>query len=106
MKPGSRSRSKPLHPPGARPLHRHTVRFEFSDPGARKVCLAGTFNSWRPETGQMERKDDGGWFIDVQLAPGTYEYRLVVDGNWRPDPNASHAIVNPFGERNSLVTVE
>jgi len=39
------------------------------------------------------------------LAPGTYEYCLVVDGQWMPDPLASETVPNPFGGRNSLLKV-
>ena len=81
------------------------VHFEFIDPAARKVCVAGSFNNWKPESGRMIRAGNGKWAMDIKLKPGTYEYRLVVDGNWRPDPSADHAIMNPFGERNSLLTV-
>ncbi len=81
------------------------VYFEFSDPTAQKVCLAGTFNDWKPEAGRMTRTESGKWAANLKLEPGTYEYRLVVDGNWRPDPNAVNAVINPFGERNSLLTV-
>ena len=82
-----------------------SVHFEFSSTLARKVCVAGTFNDWKPETTEMIRVENGRWVKDLVLPAGTYEYRLVVDGVWMPDPNADHAVMNPFGERNSLLTV-
>jgi hypothetical protein len=39
------------------------------------------------------------------LAPGTYEYCLVVDGQWMPDPLAKETVPNPFGGRNSVLKV-
>ena len=81
------------------------VHFEFEDPTAHKVCLAGTFNNWKADKGEMTRLGNGKWAKDLNLSPGTYEYRMVVDGHWKPDPNADHTILNPFGERNSLLTV-
>jgi hypothetical protein len=84
---------------------RHLVHFELVNTVARKVCLAGSFNNWKPEDGQMARLGDGKWSKDLALAPGIYEYRLVIDGEWIPDPRADHTVVNPFGERNSLLTV-
>jgi hypothetical protein len=39
------------------------------------------------------------------LAPGTYEYCLVVDGQWIPDPLARESVPNPFGGRNSVLNV-
>jgi 1,4-alpha-glucan branching enzyme len=82
-----------------------TVHIELIHPSATKVCVAGTFNDWKPETGEMKRLDKGRWVKNLALRPGTYEYRLVVDGRWMPDPRADHAVVNVFGERNSLLTV-
>lgn len=80
------------------------VHFELTHPSATDVCVAGTFNDWRPEKGRMKR-DRGKWTRDLTLDPGTYEYRLVVDGRWIADPLAEHSVLNPFGERNSLLTV-
>ena len=37
------------------------------------------------------------------LAPGTYEYCLVVDGQWISDPLANETVANPFGGRNSIL---
>ena len=91
-----------------RPRHSHSdhaVHLEWSNPAARRVSVAGTFNNWAPEKGQMHRVDNGTWVVDLLLKPGTYEYRLVVDGKWIADPNSDHNVLNPFGERNSLLTV-
>lgn len=82
----------------------HLVHFELTDSSATKVCVAGTFNNWKPEEGEM-RRSDGKWTKDIALERGTYEYRLVVDGQWMPDPRANQSVVNPFGEQNSLMTV-
>ena len=48
---------------------------------------------------------DGRWLKQLVLAPGVYEYRLVVDGEWMPDPLASETAPNPFGETNSVLRV-
>ena len=47
----------------------------------------------------------GNWWKETSLAPGTYEYCLVVDGEWMPDPRAKESVANPFGGRNSIVHV-
>jgi 1,4-alpha-glucan branching enzyme len=83
----------------------HVVHFQLANPSARRVCVAGTFNNWQAQAGVMARGSDGVWARDFKLKPGTYEYRLVVDGKWMPDPQADHSVVNGFGERNSLLTV-
>ena len=56
------------------------VRFEFTDPTASTVCIAGTFNHWQPEAKPMQPSGSGRWLKETFLPPGTYEYCLVVDG--------------------------
>ena len=81
------------------------VRFEFTDPAARTVCLAGSFNQWQPEAKTLHSSGAGNWWKVTDLAPGTYEYCLVVDGQWRPDPRARESVANPFGGQNSVLHV-
>ena len=47
----------------------------------------------------------GRWLKELVLPPGTYEYLFVADGRWLPDPLAQATTPNPFGGRNSVVTV-
>jgi 1,4-alpha-glucan branching enzyme len=81
------------------------VRFEFTHPTATTVCIAGTFNHWQPEAKTLHPAGGGRWHKETELAPGTYEYCLVVDGQWMPDPLAKETVPNPFGGRNSVLTV-
>jgi hypothetical protein len=81
------------------------VRFEFTDAKATSVCLAGTFNHWQPESKTPHSTSTGRWWKEIALAPGTYEYCLVVDGQWMPDPLARETVPNPFGGRNSVLKV-
>jgi 1,4-alpha-glucan branching enzyme len=81
------------------------VRFEFTHPTAKTVCIAGTFNHWQPEAKALHSSGAGNWWKETSLAPGTYEYCLVVDGAWIPDPQAMESVANPFGGRNSILKV-
>jgi len=81
------------------------VRFDFTDPSAKLVCIAGTFNNWQPESKTLHSSGVGNWWKETALKPGTYEYCLVVDGKYIPDPLAKESIPNPFGGRNSILTV-
>ena len=85
--------------------HSRTIRIEFTDEVAAAVSIAGTFNDWRPDATPMVRSEQGRWVKDIALSPGTYEYRLVVDGVWIPDPAAAESVPNPFGDRNSVLKV-
>ena len=85
--------------------HVEPVRFEFSHPTATTVCVAGTFNDWQASAKPLHPLGDGHWLKETNLPPGTYEYCLVVDGHWMPDPLAKESVPNPFGGMNSLLTV-
>lgn len=82
-----------------------TVHLEFTHPGASTVCVAGSFNDWRTEATPMIPMGDGHWKKRLVLPPGTYEYCLVVDGTWMPDPSAMETVPNPFGGQNSVLKV-
>ena len=70
------------------------------------VCVAGTFNNWHHTTAKaMQSSGAGNWWKETDLAPGTYEYCLVVDGQWMPDPLARETVPNPFGGKNSILNV-
>ena len=83
----------------------HPVHVEFSHPVAGAVAIAGTFNDWRPEATPMVSMGDGRWLKELALPPGTYEYLFVADGEWLCDPLVQETVPNPFGGRNSVLTV-
>ncbi len=85
--------------------HLIPVHFEFTSPTATTVCIAGAFNHWNPDTKPMHLSADGHWWKESYMSPGSYEYCLVVDGRWIPDPLARESVPNPFGGRNSVLTV-
>lgn len=81
------------------------VRFEFDHPTATMVFVAGDFNDWSPLAKPMRATGGGHWLKETALAPGTYEYCLVVDGQWMADPLAPQDVPNPYGGRNSILKV-
>jgi 1,4-alpha-glucan branching enzyme len=80
-------------------------RFEFTDKAAHAVCVAGSFNDWKPEAKTLHGDGSGKWWKETPLKPGTYEYCFVVDGKWIPDPAAKESIANPFGGTNSVLKI-
>jgi 1,4-alpha-glucan branching enzyme len=82
------------------------VTFEFYAPEARKVILAGSFNNWRTNEASLIRDKSGRWTVSVDLPPGRYEYRYVVDGNWSNDQRPTERVANPFGSYNSVLEVK
>jgi len=92
--------------PSPKPESRTTVRLEYRTPEAKRVSVAGTFNGWQPDGTPMRQDGDGVWAVELELLPGAYEYRFVVDGTcWCSDPNATDAALNPFGDYNAVLRV-
>lgn len=89
----------------APPVDLQRVRFGYFNPDAREVFLAGSFNDWDRRATPMKRDALGDWSVDVELPPGEYRYRLVVDGEWRDDPSAQQTAQNPFGGYDAVLVV-
>ena len=81
------------------------VRVELSYPQAQKAFIAGTFNNWQPATTPLKNVGNGRWATDLELSPGRYEYRFVIDGQWISDPQAKDYLPNPYGGFNSVLSV-
>ena len=81
------------------------VTFNFHDPEAGMVAIAGTFNDWHPSATPMVPLGHGHWAKALELKPGIYESLFVVDGNWVADPGSAVTVSNPFGGINCCVTV-
>ncbi|MHB1140690.1 MAG: AAA family ATPase [Sulfuricaulis sp.] len=82
------------------------VVLRFYDFTGRDVKLAGSFNDWRPDQGVVTRTANGIVEKIVMLMPGTYQYRLVVDGLWQEDPSNPEQVSNYSGGYNSVLQVE
>lgn len=78
------------------------AEFKLYAPAAKKVFLAGSFNSW--DTKKLAAKKDlkGNWSVRMSLKPGRHEYKFFVDGSWVNDPVCSASVPNAFGSHNSI----
>lgn len=81
------------------------VHLEFAHPTAATVFVAASFNGWRPETTPMISFEGGRWIKELALPPGTYEYCVVVDGEWMQEPLTTESISNPSGGQNYVLKV-
>jgi 1,4-alpha-glucan branching enzyme len=81
------------------------ISFILEAPDAGWVSLAGDFNAWNPGDLLLKRDKKGIWKTSVNLFPGVYQYRFLVDGDWRNDPNAAECAENPFGTLNCVKRV-
>jgi chromosome partitioning protein len=85
------------------------VVIHYRDGRASDVRVAGDFNGWVPDKGVRSLIESEGetrvWTKILQLPPGTYEYRYVVDGEWREDPSNPEVKTSSIGGRNSVLVV-
>jgi chromosome partitioning protein len=85
------------------------VFVRFADNQAGDVRIAGDFNGWVPDKGvrSVIEAENGArvWTKILQLPPGTYQYRYVVDGEWREDPDNGNTAPSPTGRLNSVLVV-
>jgi len=94
-------------PPDAQPAREVVVHYR--DQVAGDVRIAGDFNGWVPDKGVRSLLESDGqtkvWTKILQLPPGTYQYRYVVDGQWREDPENPEVVTNAVGGRTSVLVV-
>ena len=82
------------------------IHFQVSAEPGNDVFLTGTFNNWDPSQHQMRDDQGSGTFkITLDLPAGRYEYKFVVNGEWRSDTNCPEWVVNDHGSLNSVTTV-
>lgn len=83
------------------------IYFSLNAPEAGKVYVAGDFNKWAIDDGSLAMRSAGGaWNKAINLSPGRYRYRFVVDDRWMEDPGNSLQESNPFGGIDSVVEVK
>ncbi|MDQ3289686.1 MAG: serine hydrolase, partial [Bacteroidota bacterium] len=73
-------------------------------PNAKLITLAGSFNNWNAYH-NFFIKHGNEWICRLDLVPGKYQYKIVVDGNWILDPE-NKEIVKENGYQNSLLVVK
>ena len=81
------------------------VPLKFQIPNAASVRVSGSFNNWDALGVALNALGDGMWSLDLDLAPGRYEYRLLIDAEWADVPGASETVENTFGGRNAVLIV-
>jgi chromosome partitioning protein len=81
-------------------------QFFCDRPEADCVKIVGTFNNWdTSQASLMERNKDGTWSKSIYLAPGTHQYRFLIDEVWVEDQNNANQVDNSFGGKNSVIRI-
>lgn len=74
-------------------------------PDAKLVTLAGSFNNWN-NLHTFFHKNGHVWECYIDLAPGTYDYKIIIDGKWMLDPANTSTRKDENGYVNSVLVVK
>ena len=72
---------------------------------AEAVAIYGSFNNWI-QTKNYCAKETDGWVCKVDLAPGKYTYRFLIDGAGLLDPNNSATEDDGQGHIDSVIVIK
>eukprot|EP00055_Hartaetosiga_balthica_P000754 m.137386 g.137386 ORF g.137386 m.137386 type:complete len:277 (+) comp11645_c0_seq1:62-892(+) len=75
------------------------VSFKWKGMGT-KVAITGSFNNWQAHVPLILQKD-GSFGATINVLPGKYEYKFIVDGDWKVDPQEP-VVKNQLGSFNNL----
>ena len=81
------------------------VPFTVRAKGASEVVVTGDFTQWSRDGIRLRKGPNDEWRTVLELEPGEHQYRLVIDGNWQDDPQATKRVPNPYGGHNSVLRV-
>lgn len=87
-------------------LNSKAVEFKFNAPQAKRVNLSGTFNNWDTRGLSARKGSNGDWLVKLNLKPGKYEYKFLVDNSWVNDPQCNSCVSNSFGTKNCIIEIK
>jgi len=83
------------------------VRIVFELPSclwADRIFLVGDFNQWDEKQTPMYQDRDGVWRATLDLPTGgNYQFRYMIDGQWKTDYHADGFAQGSYGADNSVV---
>jgi chromosome partitioning protein len=82
------------------------VTFVIEAPAASEIYLVGEFNDWAiDDSSRLLRGENGLWEKRMELSPGTYRYKFLVDGEWNIDHRNQKVESNRFGSFDSIISI-
>lgn len=69
----------------------------------KDLQIAGDFNDWIPDHDVETRVVNDTVQKVLKIRPGSYQYRVIIDGKWQEDPANPTRVSNSFGGSNSLL---
>ena len=73
--------------------------------GVSEIKIGGSFENppWSGNLLLNDEDQDGIWTVDLELAEGEYQYKMIVDGNWILDVDQLNRVDNGQGDQNHLI---
>ncbi len=82
------------------------ISFQVTAEPGSEVFVAGSFNNWDPTQYRMPDNPGSGHCKTTLVLPaGRHEYKFVVNGEWRADPDCAESVPNDQGSLNSVIAV-
>jgi enterochelin esterase-like enzyme len=81
----------------------HTFSLQAAD--AKTVYLAGEMSDWQDDVFKMQQGEKGNWDLTLYLLPGAWQYKFVIDEQWRYDHNNPKTIDDGFDGLNSVIVL-
>ena len=72
--------------------------------GAKAVSIVADFNNWGMFSTPLARVGDA-WVVRLDLPPGRYLYKYIVDGSWTADPATPSGELTTDGQGHAGLTV-
>ncbi len=82
------------------------IEFSYENPSAEAVFLVGEFNNWDITKTPMKKDDKGIWRVTIKFDRGVYQYKFYFDGQYIQDPDNPDSQPDPYGGKNSTITVD
>ena len=89
----------------ALPVRAASAGFSIAAPDAKEVFLAGEMTDWDAGKVAMQRDEHSTWRTALDLEPGQWLYKFVVDGQWVQDPGTDDHDADGRGGQHSFVFV-
>ncbi len=109
LEPSSESGAKPLTAKKLTlpsPSLKGSTTFRLKGhPNARVVAVAGSFNDWN-QSQVLCGKEGDEWVCRIDLAPGKYTYKFIIDGDWILDPANPDSEDDERGHTNSVLVAK
>jgi 1,4-alpha-glucan branching enzyme len=82
------------------------VRFVWPGKNVDTIYLVGDFNQWNEKSHPLRRTEARDFELELEIPPGKYRFKYLVDGVWWNDPDAEEYAPNPWGSEDSVIRID